>query len=441
MKLPPTIRRAFERWRPKAQDNLLIAPGGVDSSNWNDFFRSGAPIAGQYVTADSALRVAAVYACVRILAGVMASLPLPVFERIDDARRSMKHPIWWLLNEQPNSTMTAVSFWEYIIACQLLHGDGFAVIRRDNNNVVKEFIPVHPNAVSIRKIKRGRFEYEQLYSVAEDGNVVGVSAADMLHFPGLGFAGDKSLSVIQYAARTAIGIALSAEQHSGSALAAGLVSRVALEAPAGVRFDQQQIDEMRRQWVERYGLVPDTIKSALPLILAGGLTAKQLTITPQDAQLLESRKFQVVDIARAFGVPPFMIGETEKSTSWGSGLEQQVLGFVKFTLQPHLRRMEQELNRKIWPVRERFFTEFNINGLLRGDAKSRSEFYRAGLGGAQGDGWMTVNEVRKFENLEPIEGGDAIYRANEATDEREGTDSGKPEEPAEEVSDADEQDE
>lgn len=433
------VQQALERWSPpKVRDELLIAPGGIDSGNWSEFFETLPPIAGQRVTPDSALRVAAVYACIRILAGVMGSLPLPVFERTADARRPVKHPLWWLLNEQPNGSMTAVSFWEYVIACQMLYGDGFAVIRRNKNGVIQEFVPVHPSAVTVVRRKLGPFHWEQVYAVSDDGEIVGVPASDMLHFPGMGYAGERSLSVIQYAARSAIGIALSADQHSGNALAAGLVSRVALEAPAGVRFDEQQINEMRRQWMERYGMVPTTVQSALPIILAGGLTAKQLTITPQDAQLLESRKFQVVDIARAFGVPPFMIGETEKSTSWGSGLEQQVLGFVKFTLTPHLRRMEQELNRKIWPVRERYFTEFNINGLLRGDAASRKDFYRAALGGAQGDGWMSVNEVRKLENLEPVEGGDELYRAKGEGNESQGTDPGEPEQSAEEVSGADE---
>jgi HK97 family phage portal protein len=158
----------------------------------------------------------------------------------------------------------------------------------------------------------------------------------------------------------------------------------------------------------------------LPLVFANGIKASPLTIKATDAQLLEARAFQVSEIARAFGVPPHMIGETTKATSWGTGIEQQTLGFVKFTLTQILRQIEQELNRKIWPERMRYFAEFNVNGLLRGDSKSRADYYRAALGGAQGDGWMVVNEVRKFENLEPIAGGNELFRAKRGGEDAQG---------------------
>lgn len=432
------VQAALDRWHPR--NEIVVQPPAITWDSWADFFTLHQRFAGVVITPQTALKVAAVYACVRILAGVIGSLPLPVFERDDSDRRPVRHPLWWLLNEQPNERMTATSFWEYVIACNLLHGDGLAVIRRNNNNVIEGFVPVNSRDATVRTIKVGRFKYRQIYAVTDGAETYGVEAGDMLHIPGLGFNGERSMSVIQYAAHNAIGIAIAGDQHSGNALAAGLTSRVALEAPQGTKFDDEQIEQLRRQFVERYGMSPTGgPNSALPLILANGLKANALTINATDAQLIESRKFQVVDIARAFGVPPFMIGETEKSTSWGSGLEQQVLGFVKFTLQPILRRIEQELNRKIWPVRERFFTEFNINGLLRGDAKSRAEFYRAALGGAQGDGWMGVDEVRKLENLPPASESDGLYKAPRKTDESASTDSGKPEEPDEEVPDPDEQ--
>lgn len=409
------LEQAMVRWSPKNQD-VVLQPPAITWDNWTDFFTAHQRFAGVVVTPQAALKVAAVYACVRILAGVIGALPLPVFERDGEDRRPFKHPLWWLLNEQPNERMTATSFWEFVLANNLLYGDGLAVIRRNQNNVIEAFVPVDARATTVRTIKVARFKYRQIYTVSDGDETYGVEAADMLHFPGLGFNGERSMSVIQYAAHNAIGIAIAGDQHSGNALATGLTSRVALEAPAGTRLDDEQVENLRKQFIERYGMSPTGgPNSALPLILTNGLKANALTINAVDAQLIESRKFQVVDIARAFGVPPFMIGETEKSTSWGSGLEQQVLGFVKFTLQPILRRIEQELNRKIWPTRERYFTEFNVNGLLRGDAKSRADFYRAALGGAQGDGWMGVDEVRKLENLPPAED-ETIYKAPRKTD-------------------------
>lgn len=410
------VMSAIERW--SIRDDVVLNPPAITWDNWEEFFGAHNRVAGVSVTPQNALKVAAVYACIRILAGVIGSLPLPVFERDDDGgRRQIKHPLWWLLNEQPNERMTSTSFWEWVLASRYLYGDGFAVIRKDRNNVVEALVPVESRAVTIRTVRAGRWKFEQVYAVSDGAETYGVAASDMLHFSGLGFNGERSLSVIQYAAQNAIGIAISGDQHSGNALATGLTTRVVLEAPVGVRFDEEQLEQMRRTFVERYGVsATGGPNSALPVILSNGTTAKPLTINPSDAQLLESRKFQVVDIARAFGVPPFMIGETEKSTSWGSGLEQQVLGFVKFTLQPELRRIEQELNRKIWPVRQRYFTEFNINGLLRGDAKSRADFYRAALGGAQGDGWMGVDEIRKLENLPPETVDDHLFKASRNAD-------------------------
>jgi len=135
-------------------------------------------------------------------------------------------------------------------------------------------------------------------------------------------------------------------------------------------------------------------------------------MTAEDAQLLETRKFQVIEIARAFGVPPHMVGETSASTSWGSGIEQMSIGFVRYTLGPHLRRIEQELNRKLWPRSPRYFVEFNRDGLLAGDSKTESEVISKSLGGPGAQGWMTVNEARRIKNLPPVPGGDVLYLTN-----------------------------
>lgn len=138
------------------------------------------------------------------------------------------------------------------------------------------------------------------------------------------------------------------------------------------------------------------------LVNGGKLTT--VSLSAEDAQLLETRKFQVIEIARAFGVPPHMIGETSASTSWGSGIEQMSIGYVRYTLGPHLTRIEQELNRKLWPRSQKYFVEFNRDGLLSGDSKTEAEVFGKALGGPGAQGWMTINEVRRIKNLPPLEG-------------------------------------
>jgi HK97 family phage portal protein len=151
------------------------------------------------------------------------------------------------------------------------------------------------------------------------------------------------------------------------------------------------------------------MNAGVPMLLDNGLKWQSISINPEDAQMLESRAFSVEEICRFFGVPPHMVGHTEKVTSWGTGLEQQTLGFQKFTLRRRLKRIEQALEKQLLTARDRsegVKIEFNLEGLLRGDSKSRAEFYRAALGDTQKPGWMVRNEVRRLENLEPVEGWD-----------------------------------
>lgn len=167
---------------------------------------------------------------------------------------------------------------------------------------------------------------------------------------------------------------------------------------------QEQVDQLRGQFAERYQGVANSHR---PLLLTNGLKVQPITLNAADAQLLESRKFQIEDICRVFGVPPFMVGHTEKTTSWGSGVESMGIGFVKYTLQGHLTAIEQEFNRKLFKTANNF-AEFAVEGLLRADSTARSNYYRAALGGSGGSGWMSVNEVRALENLPAIDGGEGV---------------------------------
>lgn len=358
--------------------------------------------AATVVSPATAMRSSTVHACVALIAGAVTSLPLPVYRRQDgDSPEQTDHAYWWLLNERPHPTLSAATFWEYILESMLLRGDGFAEILRPNRftNEIRGFYPIHPDRVSVELVGA-----ELRYTVSDlDGRVRVIPSADMLHFPTLGFDGERSPSAIRRAGRNAVGIALSADQHSLSFFENRARPDVVLSVEG--RLNKEQIEQLRTAWVSAYG---GPRKSGLPAVLGGGMKLEPLTVSSEDAQLLEARKFQVEQICQIFGVPPFMIGHTEKTTSWGQGVDNMGRGFVKFTLRRHLEKIEQELNHKLWPVRERYFVEFLTAGLEQGDYKTRVEGYRVALGRAGEPGWMTVNEVRRLENLPKKDGGDAL---------------------------------
>lgn len=354
------------------------------------------------VNAGTAMRAVTVYGCVSLIAGAVTSLPLPVYRRsADDAPRSVDHPTWWLLNERPHPTLSAATFWDYIVTSKLLRGDAFAEILRPSQytSVVTGLYPIHPDRMRVELVGN-ELQYEW---TDQDGRIRRAKAADMLHFTSLGFNGERSPSPISLAGQSAIGIALAAEEHSGSFFANRARPDVVLSTEKPL--DQKQIELLRGSWIKAYG---GAKKSGLPAVVGGGMKVDTLTVSGDDAQLLESRKFQVEEICRLFGVPPFMLGHTEKTSSWGQGVDNMGRGFVKFTLRRHLEQIEQELNHKLWPVRERYYVEFLTAGLEQGDYKTRMDGYRIALGRAGEPGWMTVNEVRKLENLPKHPDGDEL---------------------------------
>lgn len=384
---------------------LNTLDGWGTPEQWAEFFGVPKASAGVSVTVESAKRSAAVYACTRLIAGAVALLPVPVYERTaDGSRKKAEHPLWWLLNESPYPTLTACSFWEWMLASMLLRGDGFAQIIRDRSGNPASLMPLPRECVHVT-VKDGRL----VYFVSDGESVYGLFDDDVLHFPGFGFDGCRGESVIRYAARQAVGTALAADDYAGEFFANGASPSIALSYPQGVAPTEAQQNHLRDQFTERYTGKGNRHK---PLLLVNGGSVQQVSLNAEDAQLLETRKFQVVEIARAFGVPPHMVGETSASTSWGSGIEQMSIGFVRYTLGPHLRRIEQELNRKLWPRSPRYFVEFNRDGLLAGDSKTESEVISKSLGGPGAQGWMTVNEARRIKNLPPVPGGDVLYLTN-----------------------------
>lgn len=361
---------------------------------------------GITVSPENALRVATVYACVAKLAGGISTLPLKIYETDGKERSELpKDHLWYLLNESPYIDFSAASAWENVSISNSLRGDAFWWIRRRPNGQIKDLFPLPWSGVNPYRMPDGSVRYYVWYP--EFGLKTWLEPMDVLHFPGLGFDGLKSMSVIKYAARNATGNALAMDEYSGQFFRNGAHPSVILQFPA--MMTPEQIELLQAQFVKKYSGIENARKT--PLILTEGGSAHELSISAEDSQLLEARKFQVVDIARAFGVPPHMIGETSASTSWGSGIEAMTRGFFTYTLQQNLIRIEQELNRKLYPKNYARRIEYDREALLEGDTGAQASYFRAALGGpGTGLGWMTVDEVRGRKNLSPLGGAAAeIY--------------------------------
>ncbi len=368
---------------------------------------TGGPSATPAVTEATAMRVSAVYACVALIAGAISTLPMPVYQRTEQGRERTSHPYFWLLNESPNDEISAAVFWEYLVSSRLFYGDCFAEILRPSfrSSSVTGFMPHHPYRVLPFRDQRMALWYR----VTDlNGTVRTVHPADMIHVPSLGFDGLRSPSPITHAARQAVGTALSADEYNSRFFTNGARPDFALKAPGDISKEQAEL--LRSTWANRHGGVAN---SHLPAVLTGGLEVEQLSLSAVDSQILATSMFQVEQIARVMGVPPHMIGHTDKSTSWGAGVENMGRGFVKFTLKRDLVKFEQEFNRKLWPIRERLFVRFDLADIERGDLKSENEALRIAIGRAGEPGWMTPDEVRREKNLAPMGGNAATL--NEGT--------------------------
>jgi len=373
---------------------------------------TGASAAGVQVTADTALRVSTVYGCVALIAGAIASMPLNVYERAfiegqGETRQPAKHDYHWLLNEQACEEMTSATAWEYLASARLFYGDGFAELLRPGvaSSRVIGWRPLHPWQVTPFRDSDDALYYRVQ---PRTGAAYVLDPADMIHVPSLGFDGLTSPSPITYAAREAVGNAIAAERWSGKFFSEGATFDYALKTAATLK--NEQVEMLKASILARVQ------GSRGPLILTGGLEPAQLSVNPKDAEILGTRLFSVEEICRILGVPPFMVGHTQKTTSWGSGIEEMGSAFVRYTLRRHLTPIAQEFNRKLWPTRARYFVDHDTTALERGNTKTRFEGYRIALGRAGEPGWMSPNEVRRLENQPPIEGGDTITQGGQSAE-------------------------
>ena len=367
-------------------------------------FLFGGTTSGKMVNEHTALQTTAVYACVRILAETIAGLPLHVYQyRMDGSKeRFPQHPLYNLLHNEPNPEMTSFVFRETLMSHLLLWGNAYAQIVRNGRGQPVALYPLLPNKMDVSRAPNGELLYTYYLDVDErglkpKGGYVTLRKDEVLHIPGLGFDGLIGYSPIAMA-KNAIGMALATEEYGASFFANGANPGGVLEHP-GVIKDVQRVKD---SWNAAYQGSGNAHRVA---VLEEGMKFQAIGIPPEQAQFLETRKFQINEIARIFRVPPHMVGDLEKSSF--SNIEQQSLEFVKFTIDPWVVRWEQSLSQALLLPSEKsdVFIRFNLDGLLRGDYASRMTGYATG----RQNGWLSANDIRELEDMNRIpasEGGD-----------------------------------
>lgn len=374
-------------------------------------FLFGRTTSGRPVNERTAMQTTAVYACVRILAEAIASLPLHIYEYQDDGGKKLvhDHPLYYLLHDEPNPEMTSFVFRETLMSHLLIWGNAYAQIIRDGAGRVLGLYPLLPDKMDVQRDDKGNIYY--VYSRNSDENPmfkeygnIKLKAEDVLHIPGLGFDGLIGYSPIAMA-KNAVGMTLACEEYGASFFANGANPGGVLEHP-GVLKDPSKV---RESWNSVYRGVNNAHKIA---VLEEGMKYQQIGIPPEEAQFLETRKFQINEIARLYRIPPHMVGDLDKSSF--SNIEQQSLEFVKYTLDPWVIRWEQSLQRSLLLPGEKgkYFIKLNVDGLLRGDYQSRMNGYAVG----RQNGWFSANDIREMENMNPIpdEEGGNLYLINGA---------------------------
>ena len=370
-------------------------------------FFMGGSTAGKTVTERSAMQMTAVYSCVRILSEAIAGLPLHLYRYGEDGskQKALDHPLYTLLHDEPNPEMSSFVFRETLMTHLLLWGNAYAQILRNGKGDVIALYPLMPNKMTVDRDDEGHLYYSYQRSNDEalkPNSRVILSPHEVLHIPGLGFDGLVGYSPIAMA-KNAIGLAIATEEYGAKFFANGAAPSGVLEHPGTIKDPSR----VREAWQSQFGGSSNSGKVA---VLEEGMKYTPISISPEQAQFLETRKFQINEIARIFRVPPHMVGDLEKSSF--SNIEQQSLEFVKYTLDPWVVRWEQSIMRGLLSPDEKkqYFAKFNVDGLLRGDYQSRMNGYAVG----RQNGWMSANDIRELENMDRIpaeEGGD-MYLIN-----------------------------
>ena len=374
------------RARDKPQNAVSAAPS----------FYFGMSGSGKSVSPSSAIQVSAVYACVRVIAETIASLPFHVYEATDEgSRKAVEHPLYRLIHDEPNSEMTSFVLREVMLAHLLLWGNSYCQIIRTGRNKITGLYPLLPDKMTVDRDKNGILTYTYMTNT---GQTVVLSPEDVLHIPGLGFDGVMGYSPIALE-KNAIGLGIASEEYGSKFFSNGARPSGILTHPNTVKNPKA----LRESWNAAYGGSSNANRVA---ILEEGMKFDRISMPNNEAQFLETRKFQVSEICRIYRVPPHLVGDLEHATF--SNIEHMSIDFAVHTIRPWLVRIEQAMNRALFTDQEkgRFYVQFNIDGLMRGDYKSRMEGYAI----ARQNGWMSANDIRALENQNPIpadQGGDA----------------------------------
>nr|DAX11140.1 MAG TPA: Portal [Bacteriophage sp.] len=383
------------------------APKNTTAGSAYSFFL-GQSAAGKRVNERSSMQITAVYACVRVIAESIASLPLHLYRYNEDGgkEKAIDHPLYFLLHNEPNPEMTAFSFFEVLLTHLLLWGNAYCQIIRNGKGEVVALYPLMADRMDVDRDEKGHIYYE--YTMSSDdaptmkGSVVQLQPVDVLHIPGMGFDGLVGYSPIAMA-KNAIGISIACEEYGSKFFANGAAPSGVLEHP-GTLKDPGRV---RESWTQTFGGSHNANKVA---VLEEGMKYTPISISPNEAQFLETRKFQIDEIARIFRIPPHMIGDLEHATF--SNIEEMSLEYVQYTLGPWIARLEQSMIRSLLSDAEKgtYFVKFNVDGLLRGNYQSRMQGYAV----ARQNGWMSANDIRQLENLDmiPDEEGGNLYLIN-----------------------------
>lgn len=382
--------------RPLTDSGLLDVLGGAPTA------------AGVNVTETSSLRITAVWRAVGLIAGTAGSLPLHAYRALSDDRRERYDGPWARVLDEPHPDMPPMEWWETFYLHQLLWGNGYAQKFRDGTGVIRHLEGIHPARVNPKRVPVStQNPWGKAFEIAtDDGGKRTLTPYEVFHVPALGYDGVRGLSPIAMA-RQALGLALAAEEFGARLYGSGSLLGGVLQTDKELTPDQAAA--IKKRWQDK---VAGLAKSHEIAVLDRGVTFTAVSIPPADAQFIENRHFSIAEVSRLYGVPPHMLGDVTKSTSWGSGIEQQTMGFVRFTLQPWLTRNEQRASRELLvPGDRRVYARYSLEGLLRGDTLAR---YRAHAIAIQ-HGIESPNEARRLEDRPPYEGGDVFLAPRNMT--------------------------
>lgn len=346
--------------------------------------------AGVTVSESTSLRLIPVFACVRLLANTIASLPFPVYRYTTGGgkAKAWDHPLYSILHDAPNSEMSSFDFWSMAVASLELWGNAYAEISRNAIGDVVGLWPLDPSAM---KVDRWGDDGRLVYKYYSTNPPKEFRSRDLLHIRGFGSNGITGYGPIALA-RQGIGLSSALEEYGARFFGNDSTPGGVLSVEGTLKDEGRKA--LKAAWHEAHQPLEKKHEIA---VLDAGAKFQAITVNAQDAQFIESRKFQRGEIAMLFGIPPHMIGDTERATSWGTGIEHQSIGFVMYTLRPRLEMIEQQVMLSLFTPDEQraFFAEFVVDGLLRGDASTRWETYQKAIQ----NGIYSPNDVLRLENM------------------------------------------